>query len=73
MTDESGYYVVSNLLAANYSVTVEQSGYKTVTRTGNVLTAGGRLDVDIPLVLGAASEQVTVVPEIVIGFEVALP
>jgi hypothetical protein len=59
-TDESGFFVVPNLLAANYSVSVEQTGFKTTTKTGNVLVAGGRLTVNIAIALGTANEQVTV-------------
>ena len=59
-TDRTGFYVVSNLIAASYSVTIEQKGFKTMTQTGNVLVAGGRLSVDVTLPLGATSDNVTV-------------
>ncbi len=60
VADESGFFVVPNLVAGSYSVTVGQTGFKNVTKVGNVLVAGGRLTVDLTLTVGAASEQVTV-------------
>jgi hypothetical protein len=59
-TDETGFYVAPNLIAASYSVKVEQTGFKTMTKTGNVLVAGGRLTVDLSLAVGTTSESVTV-------------
>jgi Carboxypeptidase regulatory-like domain/TonB-dependent Receptor Plug Domain len=59
-TDESGFYVAPNLIVGSYSVTIEQKGFKTSTKTGNVLVAGGRLTVDLTLALGTADETVTV-------------
>jgi hypothetical protein len=60
VADESGFFVVPNLVAGSYSVKVEQTGFKNVTKTGNVLVAGGRLTVDVSLTVGATTEQVTV-------------
>src|SRR5271155_4881830 len=58
--DKNGYFVADELPAGTYSVTGEQMGFKTTTKTGNVLTAGGRLTVDLNLQVGAVSETVTV-------------
>src|SRR5271168_3172026 len=58
--DKNGYFVADELPAGTYSVTGEQGGFKTTTKTGNVLTAGGRLTVDLNLQVGAVSETVTV-------------
>ena len=60
-TDESGFYVVTNLLPGNYTVAVEQQGFKRSLKTGHVLVADGRLTVDIILEAGVVSESVTVV------------
>ncbi len=59
-TDDAGFFVVPNIIAASYSVTVEEKGFKTTTKTGNVLVAGGRLTVDMTMAIGAASDSVTV-------------
>jgi Carboxypeptidase regulatory-like domain/TonB-dependent Receptor Plug Domain len=59
-TDETGFYVVPNVIAGTYEVAVEHSGFKTTTKTGNVLVAGGRLTVDVGLTLGQTSENMTV-------------
>src|SRR5271168_2816232 len=58
--DKNGYFVADELPAGTYSVTGEQVGFKTTIKTGNVLTAGGRLTVDLNLQVGAVSETVTV-------------
>ncbi|MGA2421245.1 MAG: carboxypeptidase regulatory-like domain-containing protein, partial [Candidatus Acidiferrum sp.] len=58
--DKNGYFAADELPAGTYSVTGEQVGFKTTTKTGNVLTAGGRLTVDLNLQVGAVSETVTV-------------
>src|ERR1700740_53434 len=59
--DKNGYFVADELQAGSYTVTVEQRGFKTVKKEGNVLTAGGRLTVDLRLEVGALTETVTVV------------
>jgi hypothetical protein len=58
--DKNGYFVADQLPAGTYSVTGEQAGFKTTTKKGNALTAGGRLTVDLSLQVGAVSETVTV-------------
>jgi hypothetical protein len=59
-TDPGGYYVASDLPVGVYSVIAEQSGFKTVKKTGNDLVAGARLTVDVGLEIGAMSQQVEV-------------
>src|SRR5713101_609836 len=59
-TDPNGYYVASDLPVGVYSVIAEQSGFKTVKKTGNDLVAGARLTVDVGLEIGAMSQQVEV-------------
>src|SRR5580693_3105584 len=58
--DKNGYFAADELPAGTYSVTAEQNGFKTTTKKGNVLAAGGRLTVDLTLVVGAVTEIVTV-------------
>jgi hypothetical protein len=58
--DKSGYFAADELPAGTYSVTAEQTGFKTMTKRGNVLSAGGRLTVDLSLVVGVVTETVTV-------------
>src|SRR5215831_6623967 len=59
-TDDSGFYVATNLAVGNYTVTAEHPGFKMGQKTGNVLVADGRLSVDIQLESGGVSEQVSV-------------
>ena len=58
--DKNGYFAADELPAGTYSVTAEQNGFKTTAKKGNVLTAGGRLTVDLMLVVGSVTETVTV-------------
>jgi hypothetical protein len=59
-TDEGGFYTVTNLPVGNYSVLVEQKGFKRAVQSDNVLAADARLTVDITLELGEVSETVQV-------------
>src|SRR5260370_16620763 len=56
-TDPNGYYVASDLPVGVYSVIAEQSGFKTVKKTGNDLVAGARLTVDVGLEISPISQQ----------------
>ncbi|HEY6307867.1 MAG TPA: TonB-dependent receptor [Candidatus Angelobacter sp.] len=58
--DDRGYYVVPELRVGVYSVTAEQKGFKTTTKSGNDLVAGARMTVDLTLQIGAVSETVEV-------------
>jgi len=62
-TDENGFYTVTNLPVATYSVSVEMANFKTAVRTGNVLNADARLTVDFTLETGQISEVVEVTQE----------
>jgi hypothetical protein len=59
-TNESGYYLVTNLPVGRYDVTGEVSGFKTFTLTGINLDAGAAISVDLNLELGAVAERVEV-------------
>jgi carboxypeptidase family protein len=58
--DKNGYYVADELPVGTYSLVVEKAGFKRSTKKGNVLTAGGRLTVDLRVEVGEVTETVTV-------------
>src|ERR1051326_1765434 len=60
VTDDSGFYTVTNLPVGTYTVTVERNGFKKANQTGNVLTADQRLTVNITLEAGNVTETVEV-------------
>src|SRR5215470_8358924 len=60
VTDDGGFYTVTNLPVGNYTVTVERTGFKKANQTGNVLTADQRLTVNITLEAGNVTETVEV-------------
>ncbi len=60
-TDVNGFYVATNLAVGDYTVTVEQAGFKRAVKTGFSLGADGRLTVDFALEPGAVTESVEVV------------
>jgi hypothetical protein len=57
---KDGYFAAEELQAGTYTVTAERDGFKTLKKEGNVLTAGGRLTVDLTLQIGTVSETVTI-------------
>ena len=59
-TEKNGYFVGEELPVGTYTVMAEKGGFKKSTRVGNVLSAGGRLTVDLSLEVGAVTETVTV-------------
>ncbi len=59
-TDDSGFYVITNLPVGNYSVTSEQRGFRRITKTGIELVADGRLTVDFALEPGEVTGTVEV-------------
>jgi len=59
-TDKNGYFVGEALEAGTYTVTAEKSGFKKITKSGNVVAAGGRLTVDLSLEVGAVTETILV-------------
>lgn len=58
-----GNYVVPFLVPGTYTIAVEKSGFKRFVRGGIVLNVNDRLEINIPLVLGAVSETITVTAE----------
>src|SRR5438093_9030738 len=59
-TTEAGVYSFDSLPVGNYSVTVEQSGFKKYQKTGNHLEVNTPLTVDVVMEIGQVSEVVTV-------------
>jgi hypothetical protein len=59
-SDPHGYFVADQLPAGTYTVSAQKAGFKKTTEKGNVVTAGGRLTVDLRLEVGAISETITV-------------
>jgi hypothetical protein len=60
-TNESGYYVFSNLKDGTYRVVSELSGFKRVIREGVEVPVNSTVRVDMKLEIGAIEESVTVV------------
>jgi len=59
-TNDAGYYDIQFLLPGTYDVTVEESGFKQVTKTGVILTIDQAVRTDFSLPVGSASSDVTV-------------
>ena len=60
-TNESGDFVFNAVLPGAYNLMLEQTGFKTLERTGLVLTATQRLAVGtLQMAIGAVSERITV-------------
>src|SRR5687768_1553480 len=58
-TTEAGVYAFEALPVGNYTVTVEQSGFKKFQKTGNPLEVNNPLTVDVVMEVGQVSETVT--------------
>jgi hypothetical protein len=59
-TTEAGVYAFEALPVGNYSVTVEQTGFKKFLKTGNHLEVNNPLTLDVVMEVGQVSEVVTV-------------
>ncbi|HZP07040.1 MAG TPA: carboxypeptidase regulatory-like domain-containing protein [Terracidiphilus sp.] len=59
-SDAQGHYTVTNLTAGSYTLSVEVKGFKRYVTSNNTLSANTTLDLDAPLTIGAATEEVTV-------------
>src|SRR5688572_6538264 len=59
-TTEAGVYAFEALPVGNYTVTVEQSGFKKFQKTGNQLEVNNPLTVDVVMEIGQVTETVTV-------------
>jgi len=63
VTNDQGYYVISNLPPDTYSVTVEQTGFKRFTLSGKKVDPNIATTVDASLEVGQVSEAVTIVAQ----------
>jgi predicted heme/steroid binding protein len=59
-TNESGYFVITNIPPGLYSIAVEAAGFKKYDSSNNKLDASATLSMDITLTVGAATETVEV-------------
>src|ERR1700704_3278128 len=60
LTNEIGTYYVSNLPPGRYRIEVEKLGFKVVIKSGIVLHVQDAVEINFEMVLGSASESVTV-------------
>ncbi len=61
VTNESGYYIFSNLKDGTYRITAELSGFKKAIRNGVQVPVNSTVRVDLKMEVGALEESVTVV------------
>lgn len=59
-TNESGYYVVSNIPPGYYTITVEATGFQKYQSTNNKLDPSATLAVDVAVAVGAQSQTIEV-------------
>jgi hypothetical protein len=59
-TNESGFFQAPYLIPGTYRITVELSGFRKLVREGIEVRVGDRLQIELPLQVGGAVEQVTV-------------
>jgi carboxypeptidase family protein/TonB-dependent receptor-like protein len=60
-SDENGFYTITNLPVAMYTIEAEAKGYKKALVSGQSVTADARLTVDLKLEVGEVSETVEIV------------
>src|SRR3954462_4676895 len=60
-TNDSGYYIFSNLKDGTYRVSSELSGFKRIVRDGVEVPVNTTVRVDLKMEVGAIEESVTVV------------
>jgi hypothetical protein len=59
-SNESGYYTITNIPPAIYTISVEVAGFKKFESTGNKLDASAALSADVTMTVGSAVETVEV-------------
>lgn len=60
-SDDNGFYTITNLPVAVYTIEAEAKGYKKALLSGQTVTADARLTVDLKLEVGEVSETVEIV------------
>jgi hypothetical protein len=63
VTNSAGRYVTQFLLPGQYVLTVEKAGFRKYQREGLNLLSADKLDIDVPLELGATAEAISVTGE----------
>jgi len=63
-TNEQGYYSIEFVRVGTYNVTVEQSGFQKVTKTGIVVDINQSVRTDVEMPVGALTQSVTVQAEV---------
>lgn len=58
--NESGNYQIPFVVPGDYTLSVESTGFKTITRSGVRVSLGAQVTVDFTLEVGQASESITV-------------
>lgn len=61
LTDSNGFFAATNLAVGNYTVDVDQQGFKRLQRSGLQLVADGKITVDFRLQVGDVTQSVDVV------------
>jgi hypothetical protein len=64
MSNGDGEFVIPRAPLGTYVITAEKIGFQKLVRTGVTLSAGDTLRVDLTLLIGSVSEQVTVSSEV---------
>lgn len=59
-TNADGYYSITFIIPGTYDVTVEQSGFNKMTKTGRIVTINAAVRTDFTLEVGSTSATVTV-------------
>lgn len=59
-TDGSGIYIFPNIRVGTYTISVSASGFRSYTKTGNVLEVGSKIAVDVKMTVGTQDQQVEV-------------
>lgn len=59
-TDDTGYYVASDLPSGTYQIVVEHPGFKAYRATDIRLDSDARLEVEVRLTVGAVAERIVV-------------
>lgn len=62
-SNDTGYYEANFLIAGNYRVTTQMSGFKTAVHSGIDLPLSTRAEIDMVLEIGAAAETVSITGE----------
>jgi hypothetical protein len=63
VTNEQGFFVLTQLAIGDYTLEAEKAGFKKFVRQGLTLTTGATVALDIQLEIGAATDTVTITGE----------